>query len=143
MTETKVINGTTFSAETPERVAKLLLGYMNSGQRIRIFLGTKDGRDWGEIYRTIGYVGRSTGSIKIPLLISNSRSIGGEAISDANIVRITVDRRNAYIHPKYRCEVSVKGRDVYLNGKLHITAPTVEKAKSAAEFLRGNTNRLW
>ena len=35
------------------------------------------GRDWLEEYDTCGYIGRSTGSIKVPLLIHDKRSCGG------------------------------------------------------------------
>lgn len=141
MANKKIVKGIEFDANTPERVVNILLSYMDTQQRIRLFYGdSKTGRDWGETYNTMGYVRKSTGQIKIPLLINNSRSMGGEGILTGNIVRITVDKRNIYVHPKYKCNVTVKGKDVYLNGKLHISSPTIEKAKRAADFLSGKAN---
>jgi hypothetical protein len=48
-----------------------------------------------------GRKGRSMGPVKVPLLIANSRSMGGGAILDHCIVRLFVDGREAYRHPKY------------------------------------------
>lgn len=141
MTGKKIVNGIEFDSNTPERVVNILLTYMGSKQRIRLFYGdSKTGRDYGETYDVMGYIGRSTGQVKIPLLINNSRSMGGMGILTGSIVRITVDKRNIYVHPKYKCDVTVKGKDVYLNGKLHISSPTIDKAKKAADFLSGRAN---
>jgi hypothetical protein len=73
-------------------------------KRICIRYGdAKTGRDWGDP-PMCGHVGRSTGRIKIPLLIKTRRSTGGEGILDDAIVRITesVGKRVLYSHPKYR-----------------------------------------
>lgn len=43
----------------------------------------------GETYNTCGYIGRSTGNHKIPLLVNNSRSHGGGALTDS-IVKISL-----------------------------------------------------
>ena len=50
-----------------------------------------------------GYIGRSTGSQKIPLLIYNTRSMGGDHILDHCIVKIAtaVGKHVLYQHPKY------------------------------------------
>lgn len=140
-TEYKVVNGTSFDARTPDQVIRTLLQYMGTGQRIRVFYGDpKTGRDWGEEWGTMGYIGRSGGSVKIPLIINNSRSFGGPGLLEGSIVRITVNRRNVYIHPKYHIDLAVKGNNVYKNGELYATCKSNEKAKKLAMFLRGDSN---
>lgn len=54
----------------------------------------------------VGYVSRSCGNFKIPLLINNSRSIGGPSILDGNIVKITIDKVVVYQHPNYHLDES-------------------------------------
>ena len=50
--------------------------------------GTETGRSWNEEYEVTGTIGRSSGNIKIPLLIKNSRSYGGGSLLDDCIIRI-------------------------------------------------------
>lgn len=72
--------------------------------RIRIWYGDTDtGRAWQEEYDVLGYVGRSMGTQKVPLLIFSRRSIGGGAILTKNIVRIDwVKGSHAlYKHPTF------------------------------------------
>jgi hypothetical protein len=84
--EYQVVNGTYFDARTPGKVCDVLEEARASGRRIRLFYG--NGRVWGDEYDVLGFVGRSTGGIKIPLLIKNQRSMGGGGILDHCIVRI-------------------------------------------------------
>lgn len=111
----KVVNGTSFHTETPDAVCNILARYCgNWNQRVRIFLGdTKTGKDWFESYDTIGYIGRSCGTVKIPLLIRNTRSMGGGAILDHCIVKITVDKKTVYQHPNYHCPIEKRGNELY------------------------------
>ena len=139
----KIVNGIEFNAGTPDKVVREILYYMGTKQRIRVFYGDpKTGKDWGENYDTIGYVSKSTGPVKVPLLVNNTRSRGGSAILTGNVLRITVDKRNVYVHPRYKCNVVVKDKDVYLNGDLTWTCESHEKAEKAAAFLRGDNN-VW
>lgn len=60
-----------------------------SRRRVRVWYGDKDtGRAWLEEFDVTGTIGRSTGSIKIPILVNNKRSWGGGALSVGSIVRI-------------------------------------------------------
>jgi hypothetical protein len=93
----------TCSDGTPEEVKKVLEQYYNyRSQRIRIFLGDKEtGLDWENEYDIMGYVGRSTGPKHIPLLVNNSRSLGGLGILTSCIVKITANGFTKYEHPNY------------------------------------------
>ena len=101
----QVVNGTSYHEDTPQRVVNILENLRHNGSRLRIHYGDTDtGRDWMDENDVTGYVGRSGGSIKIPLLIHNSRSSGGGGILDHCIVKITTTcqpKRTLYIHPKY------------------------------------------
>lgn len=84
----KVVNGTYYHEDTNDKIVNALEHARNSRKfRLKIYYGdTKTGRAWGDI--SVGYIGRSTGMVKIPLLIKNSRSMGGEGLLDHCIVKI-------------------------------------------------------
>lgn len=101
--------GMYFTKGTDERVMDILCDYCHTDIRIRIFYGNKKtGNDWCEIYDTIGYVGRSCGEQKIPLLINNKRSFCGGGILTDCILKITVDKQVLYKHPKYHANLCIK-----------------------------------
>lgn len=103
----KVYNGTWYCFDTPDRVIQILDNAMKNHERIRVFYGDADtGCDWCEFFDTIGYVGRSTGYMKAPLLLNNSRSIGGTSILDGSIVKITIDKVVVYQHLNYHLDES-------------------------------------
>ena len=142
---TKVINGTTFHDETPIAVCNILNDAISSRRlkRIRIFFGDKEtGKDWNEFYDNIGYVGRSTGLIKIPLMIHNTRSTGGGAILDHCIVKITVDKKTVYQHPKYHCPIVIKDCSVIdtKNNKVIANCKDAEMTKRIFDYLKGTRN---
>ena len=145
----KEIEGTSFTTGTPDRVCQLLNYFRNNGTRIRVFYGdTKTGKDWLQEYDTMGRVGRSGGQIKIPILVNNSRSWGGGGILDDCIVRITVDRKDVYRHPKYHQGRFMIGKSpypelpwgVFVNGENHANFKTKEKAEKWVRFMKGETN---
>jgi len=99
-----VVNGTYYHKNTPEKIIRILENARNSKRRLRFYFGnTKTGKDWDEIHGVVGYVGRSTGEIKIPLLIYNSRSLGGGALLTDAIVKIETSKNKnvLYKHPNY------------------------------------------
>ena len=64
----KVVNGTSYDSRTPDRLIAELETAMRHNKKVRIFLGdTETGRDWLEEYDVYGLVGRSGGSVKVPL----------------------------------------------------------------------------
>jgi len=95
-------NGTCYDVNTAVGVVETLEKYRDRSTRIRVFYGdTVTGRDWMEENDTMGIVGRSSGQIKVPLLIKTKRSFGGGAILDSVIVKITVNHRVVYEHPEF------------------------------------------
>lgn len=143
----KHINGTSFDERTPDEVIRVLESARQNRTRLHISLGdTSNGKDWLEEFESHGYVGRSMGPVKVPLLVANTRSLGGGSILAHCIVRIreSAGGRVLYQHPDYhhgRLEIRQKtepvtlpdGRtltvDVLRDGELHASFESVEKAR--------------
>ena len=88
--EYKEFDGLFFDNNTDEKVMKEICQAYRGKYRIRFWYGDNK-KSWNDENDTIGNIGRSTGKIKIPLLIKSSRSYGGVAILDNCIVRIDVN----------------------------------------------------
>jgi hypothetical protein len=138
----KVVNGISFLTETPDAVCNILARYCgNRNQRVRIFLGdTKTGKDWFESYDTIGYIGRSCGTVKIPLLIHNTRSMGGSVILEHCIVKITVDKKTVYQHPNYHCPIEKRGNELYDTEKNVCIYRNPDGVDNMLQFFLGQRN---
>jgi hypothetical protein len=141
----KTINSTSYHDETPESVIKWLETSRERKQRIRIFYGDSS-RCWNDEFNTIGYIGRSTGTEKIPLLIKNSRSYGGGAILDHCIIRIDTKGSNDKIKTVYLKEgikfdtfVSTDIGTVYNETKdeLYARCKNGNSGKRLADFMNG------
>lgn len=95
--------GTWFAEHTPPIVRQHLDYVRVTRQRVELTYGNQDsGLTFGDDPE-LGYIGRSTGAIKVPLLIHNNRSTGGPAILDHCIIRIRSARGKhvIYQHPQY------------------------------------------
>ena len=103
-----------FADDTPRAVAEAIhkcytyranTDRANGRIRIRVWYGDPEtGRAWLEENDVTGYIGRSTGRIKIPLLVHNSGSYGGGALLASCIVKIQStckDGRVWYEHPTF------------------------------------------
>lgn len=91
----KVINETCYHIETPSLVVDILEASRQNKTRLKLYYGdTKTGVLWGDVVTC--RVGRSTGRIKIPLAIKQSRSMGGEGLLDHCIVKITSEGKTIY-----------------------------------------------
>ncbi len=108
MEKYKIINGTAYHTETSDKVIQALETARQNKQRIKIYFGDAiTGKDWNEVHDTTGTIGRSTGEIKIPLLIKTARSAGGAAILDHCIVKIKDIKtgRIIYEHGNYKSPI--------------------------------------
>lgn len=150
----QVINGTSYDARTPEEVIRVLEAARLNRTRLHISLGETDnergkiGRDWLEEFETHGYVGRSMGPVKVPLLLSNSRSICGGAILDFCIVRIrtAAGGRVLYQHPAYHhgsLEVRRKTTPVELPDGRMLTVDVLRDGELHASFENVALARRW
>jgi hypothetical protein len=98
----KTINDTYYHNDTPQAVINVLEHVRISGDRIRLFLGdAKTGESWIENNDVLGYVGRSTGPLTVPILLYNARSDGGDHILDQCIVAILSKKGWLYKHPTF------------------------------------------
>lgn len=96
--------GTFFSIDTPKKVQTILENYRRSGDKLRIIFGDLEtGRDWLSENDVMGRVGRSTGMMKIPLMVADGEN-GGSGILDNSILRMldVASRKVLYCHPKYQ-----------------------------------------
>jgi hypothetical protein len=100
----KMANGTYYSRMTSDEIINVIETAKRNRTRLVLDYGdVLTGKSWNEVYDITGRIGRSTGSIKIPILLHNSRSIGGGAILDHCIIKISESRgkKVLYKHPKY------------------------------------------
>jgi len=89
-TEYKVVNGTYYKKTTNDRVIEILEDARTSHTRLKFSYGdVETGKEWEkDLDSDMGYVGRSTGPICIPLLVNNSVSKGGVSILTHCVVKI-------------------------------------------------------
>jgi hypothetical protein len=103
----KVCNGTLYYLETPDRLIEIIEDIREKKIRIRIEYGdVNTGKSWGETRDISGTIGRSTGIVKLPILIHNSRSTGGGVILTHCILEIRKSKGKELI---YRHNESEKG----------------------------------
>lgn len=96
-------DGTAYHVNTEERIVNVLQDAYHSDERLIIHYGdAKTGQAWGDV--EVGKISRSTGDIKVPLIIPNRRSTGGPAILDNCIVKIetSVGKVPLYTHPHFK-----------------------------------------
>jgi len=147
MKQYKTINGTSYDNCTPDEVVAILEKARQTRTRLHVSLGdSESGRDWLEENDVYGVIGRSTGSVKIPLLIDNRRSLGGPGLLDHCIVRIRTSQggRILWEHPNYHhgnleirrkteplelSEGRVLAVDVLRDGEIHASFETIAKAR--------------
>lgn len=95
----KVINGTSYNQDTPQKLIDVLENCRLNKTRIVIDYGdTATGISWNEVNDVVGYVGRTTGNDKIPLLVYNSRSFGGTWITQSKILHIRESKGKKLIY---------------------------------------------
>jgi len=137
----KVINGTSYHAETSQNVINVLESVMqHPRKRIRVYFGdVATGVCWNEEHDIFGYVGRSTGINKIPLLIANAKSYGGGALLDHCIIKIKESKGSRVLYQSANfqqpiCEVRESTKpgythSLYINGELYSNHKSEKSAK--------------
>lgn len=97
-------NGTSYNEKTPQEVINVLEEARASQTRVKLYYGNLEtGKNWNEEHDTVGYIGRSIGTIKIPLLIYNRRSCGGGPVLTDCILKIRTTKGEVlYTHPKFQ-----------------------------------------
>lgn len=89
-------NNTCYSINCPDNLITILDSLLEPRRTIRVKIhygDVKTRQPWGDTES--GYIGRSNGSCKIPLLVYNSRSTGGGGILTDHIIKIEYARRKA------------------------------------------------
>lgn len=136
------MNETSFNPETPEKVKQVLELARENGLRVRLWYGdTETGKGWDEELDIIGYIGRSTGQEKIPIILYDRKSIGGPGILTHCIVRIDTTRgQTLYIHRKFDpgyWTYSKEG-ELFKNGEYVGKNKNEKSAKRFCQFMMGH-----
>jgi len=150
----QIINGTFYDARTTVEVIQVLEAARLNRTRLHISLGETDndrgnvGLDWLEECDITGTVSRSIGPTKVPLLIANSRSLGGGAILDHCVVRIrqSAGGRVLYQHPQYHhgsLEIRRKSNPVELSDGRVLTVDVLREGAIHASFSSFEKARKW
>lgn len=142
----RVTSGTCYHQETSDQVIRLLEKLQNNGTEVRIFYGdTQTGQSWHDEFDVVGRIGRSTGSIKIPLLVPKG-DCGGPGLLDHCIIRIDTREETLYQHKKFRVGHMTlsQGNDkklpweVFIDSVLHARFELNAEATKFMTFLQGN-----
>lgn len=94
---------TYFDPGTDAKAARVLETCRRDGRKLRLMLGdTATGRCWLDEYDVVGRIGRSSGPLKVPLLIEPGAD-GGVAILTSRLLRIVEwnTSRDLYRHPAF------------------------------------------
>lgn len=149
MSKYQLVDGTSYHEKTSIEVIRILERARLNKTRLHISYGetegANEGLDWleNDVY---GFIGRSMGPVKIPLLIHNSRSFGGPGLLDHAIVRIrwSAGGRVLYQHPQYHHDdLAIRSKsdaveladgrklkvDVLRNGAIHASFESISKAR--------------
>jgi hypothetical protein len=152
--KTETVNGkmyivtesnTYYSEGTRNDVIDILERARYRGQRIKLFYGDiKTGRNWNEEHYTVGTIGKSTGTVKIPLLIATKRSMGGGAILTDCIIAIKEGKNVLYKAANFKEDVytiapsDMQGYEAntLINGELYGRHKTEASAKRLINKLK-------
>ncbi|AEF88803.1 hypothetical protein DelCs14_1777 [Delftia sp. Cs1-4] len=141
---------TYFDPGTDPKAARVLEACRRDGRTVRLMPGdTGTGQCWLEEYDVVGRIGRSTGSLKVPLLIAPGAD-GGVAILTSCLLRIVEwsTGRDLYRHPAFRCpDLAIRRgpeRDerpwkVLHDGRIAASFPELGQAGAYLAFMCGET----
>lgn len=132
-----------FNEGTPEKVMQIMNDLYHNGTRIRLWYGDKEtGKSYNEENDIMGTIGGTTGK-KIPILIHNSRSYGGGAISCDAIVKIVdiTNNRLLYIHHTFsQSKFQAFSSSVLQDGETFANCKSNGRAERLADFMNGVRN---
>lgn len=153
--EYKIVGGTSYNAETSDKVISVLESVRQQRIRVRLFYGDKaTGNSWLDRYDIEGTISRSTGNNKIPILIHNVRSMGGGGILDSSIIRIQTTGHSPCVlyqaenfqSPKLFIEEGRSKNDKFpwsivngLKNQVVFNCESHQKAEKEIKFLTGYT----
>lgn len=95
--------GTWFKKDTRDAVKKVIDRLIHTGEKVRVFYGDPEtGKSSMDEFDMIGSVGRLTGTLKAPILISEADGFGAP-MQDDKVIRIirVRDHKNLYKHPGF------------------------------------------
>jgi hypothetical protein len=139
-------SGTCYHQETPDQVIRILEKLQNSGTEVRIYYGdAHTGQSWHDEFDVVGRIGRSTGRIKIPLLVP-SGDCGGPGLLDHCIIRIDSREETLYQHKKFRvgdmtlskCDDPKYPWEVFIDSVLHARFTLNVEAIKFMDFISGS-----
>lgn len=144
----KIVNGTSYDQRTPDEVIRVLENARLNRTRLHVSLGETEGpqagKDWLEESFVTGFIGRSTGTIKIPLIVHNRRSLGGPGLLDHCVIRVrtAAGGRVLWQHPRYHhglVQIRNKAEPVVLpDGRtLHVDVLRDGQVQAAFEGIAG------
>lgn len=99
----KEIDGTYYHKTASPEVIKCIEQARKANAKIAIDYGDQNtGETWGDTEE--GYIGRSIGPIKVPIIKTTKKSLDGFAISDNCVVRIKNCKDESIIwqHPNFK-----------------------------------------
>lgn len=115
--------------------------YNRRKTRLRFWYGdNKTGKSWDEENDVCGYIGRSTGNKKNPLLVNNTRSFGGGALMDDSIVKIVDINTKLVLYQHENFEQGIfttSGNEVLKNGEIYGRCKSEISAVRLCDFMNG------
>ena len=141
----RLASGTCYHADTPEPVVEILETVRQNQRKVRLYYGnTQTGQSWFDEHDVIGRIGRSTGPIKVPLLIEPGE-IGGPALLDHCVIRIDSPRKTLYQHERFRTGnfTLVCGKlerspwEVFIDQAVHARFQDKRQAQRYMAFMQG------
>lgn len=147
------IKTTWFNPNTPAKVRKVLEDCRKDERLIRVFYGDTDtGRSWLEENDVIGTVGRSTGIMKVPLLVPEGECGGGSLLDHCIVKIVDADTLDVlYEHKSFHVpEMTISPlakpiegltHEVLVDGEVHARFKNMAQACQWVAFMHGSCMR--